>query len=378
MKCIDEVGENYWEGKRVLVRVGFDVGKEFGPTEEFRIQSALPTIQFLLSRKARVILLNHNGRPEGKIVPELSNAPIARRLERDVGQEIPLLPLSGDHSGNPLVLLENVRFDPREEMGDESLAQELARMGDVYVNEAFSNSHRAHATMSVLPQLLPHFAGFQLKKELSILGEVRNTPLHPLLLIIGGMKVETKIKVIRNFWPTIEGLLLGGALANTLLHLNGIAVGKSIIALQEIAAIRDIPLTDTRLHLPVDVRTGTSMENPRDIHVAPVGKLRDDEIILDIGPDTEILFDNLIESAKMVVWNGPLGKCEIPECCKGTESLFESLAKSGAKVIAGGGETVEFLEKRDALQTFYFVSTGGGAMLSFLAGEAMPALDALH
>ncbi len=378
MKCVDDVGEDYWQGKRVLVRVGFDVGKEFGPLEEFRIQSALPTIQFLLKRGARIILLNHNGRPEGKVVPELSNLPIVKRLEADLGKEIPLLPLDVDHVEAPLVLLENLRFDGREEAGDKTFAEHLGRLGDVYVNEAFSNSHRAHASMVALPGLLPHFAGLQLKKELSTLGEVRDHPSHPLLLIIGGVKVETKIKIIKRFWNNVQGLLLGGALANTLLHLNGVAVGKSIIVLKEAESIKDISLTDTKLHLPVDVRVGAGMEKPIDMRIAPVGKLNDDEIILDIGPDTEILFDNLIKSAKMIVWNGPLGKCEIPEFCRGTERLFESLTKSSAKVIAGGGETVEFLEKRNALSTFYFVSTGGGAMLDFLAGEAMPALEVLN
>lgn len=378
MKCVDEVDERYWQGKRVLVRVGFDVGKEFGSSEEFRIQSALPTITFLLERGAKLLLLNHNGRPEGEVIPELSNASIAKRLASDLGKEIPLFPLSIDHIEAPIALLENLRFDAREEAGDRVFADELARLGDVYVNEAFSNSHRAHASMVALPRLLPHFAGLELKKEVSLLGEVRDHPSHPLLLIIGGIKVETKINVIRNFWNNVQGLLLGGVLANTFLHLNGIAIGKSIIALEELEAIKDIPLTDVRLHLPVDVRVGTSMETPKDVRIAPVGKLNDNEIILDIGPDTEILFDNLIKSAKMIVWNGPLGKCEIPEFCKGTERLFEFLVKSSAKVIAGGGETVEFLEKQNALNAFYFVSTGGGAMLDFLAGEPMPALEALQ
>jgi len=362
----------------VLLRVGFDMGKNFSAMEEFRISAGLPTIQFLLEHGARILLLNHNGRPEGKVVPELSNAAIGKRLNELLGQDIPLLPLDTSSFDMPLAILENLRFDSREKTNDYTFAKELARLGDIYVNDAFSNAHRADASQVALPSLLPHFAGLRLKQELNVLIQARDYPLQPLLIIIGGAKVETKIKIITNFWDKAQSIILGGILANTILHAQGIAIGKSLIEPEYLPQLKDISITDTRLHLPVDVRVATDLEGTSGVRVAPVGKLSDQEIILDIGPDTEILFDNVIKSARMILWNGPMGKYEIQAFSHGTYHVLASLLQASAQVIVGGGETVEFLESQQVLDKFFFVSTGGGAMLSFLAGEPMPALEALQ
>lgn len=379
MKFIDEVPDNFWAQKRVLLRVGFDMGKEFDSMEGFRIQLGLDTIRFLLERYAHVILLNHNGRPQGKLVGELSNEKIVKRLSSLLNHPIPLYPLSVDPStvSRPLAFLENLRFDPGEEADDPAFAKKLASFGQYYVNDAFSNSHRVHASMVSLARLLPHFGGLQLKRELLVLNQVCSNPLHPLLLIMGGTKGETKIKIVKEFWNKAQAFILGGVLANTFLHLKGIAVGKSMIEEGQTFDIRELPLTDTRLHLPVDVRVAKDLEGTHGIRISSVGKLAKDEIILDIGPDSEILFDNIIKSAKMIIWNGPMGKFERESFSHGTRALITSLRRSGADVITGGGETVEFLEKEGALDAFSFVSTGGGAMLSFLAGKQMPALEAL-
>jgi phosphoglycerate kinase len=376
---IDEKPDNFWQGKRVLVRVGFDMGKNFGAMEAFRIDAALETINFLLARGAFLVLLNHNGRPEGKVISELSNAAIAKRLEKVLQKPVPLFPLLSPIPPNtPLALLENLRFDPGEEAGDMNFARQLASYGDIYVNEAFPNDHRGHASMVALPSLLPHFGGLHLKRELNILGSARDNPLHPFALIIGGVKAETKIDLVKQFWNKSEALLMGGILANTFLHQRGIAIGKSLIDSAHLDRLNNVELTDTRLHLPVDVRVAKDFEGKAGVRVAAVGKLLEDEIILDIGPDTEILFDNIIKSAKMIIWNGPLGKFEIPEFAKGTENLLKSLAQSKAQVITGGGETLELLERKQMLDKFHFISTGGGAMLTFLAGKPLPALEALN
>lgn len=365
----------------MLLRVGFDMGKDFAAMHSFRLRAGLESIRYLLERGAFIVLLNHNGRPGGREVSELSNKVITVALGKTLGRSIPLFPLSASSRGLPLLpllFLENLRFNPGEEANDSGFAKMLAGLGSVYINDAFSVSHRAHASLVALPPLLPHFGGLCLKREIGILRKVEETPEHPLLLIIGGVKIETKMKIIKRFWDKAEGIILGGALANTFLHVKGVAVGKSIIEVEHTEDIENISLTDTRLHLPVDVRVAKDFEGSEGVRVAPMGKLGDDEIILDIGPDTELLFDEIVRASKMVLWNGPMGKFEVPQFREGTERLLTSLLESSAKVITGGGETVEFLEEKGMLDKFYFVSTGGGAMLTFLAGDPMPGLDALE
>lgn len=380
MKFIDEVNEKFWEGKRVLLRVGFDVGKNAGAMEEFRIRSGRSSIEFLLSRGAKIILLNHNGRPNGSVVPELSNKPIGEKLRELLQKEVLFIPRAPDSSSlpnAPLILLENTRFNPGEERNDPTFAKQLAELGDAYVNDAFSVSHRNHASIAGIASYLPHFGGLCLKREIEALSQVRDNPEHPLALIIGGIKIETKMKIVNRFWEKAEAIILGGALANTFLHMKGIAVGKSIIEVESAKDIERISLTDNRLHLPVDVRVAKDFEGKEGVRVAPIGKLQDNEIILDIGPDTELLFDGVIKSIKTIIWNGPLGKFEIPQFREGTEHLLTSLLQGNAKVITGGGETVELLEERGAIDKCHFVSTGGAAMLAYLAGDSMPGLEAL-
>lgn len=380
MQWIDDIPKEEWKAKRVLLRVGFDMGKEFGAMEEFRITAGLPTIQYLLDAGACVVILNHNGRPEGKEVPELSNAGIAKRLGQMLKREVPLLPLATSSlpATGDVFFLENLRFDPREEANDMDFAKELAQLGDAYVNEAFPNCHRAHASMVALASLLPRFGGLHLKLEYTSLLQVRENPEKPFILVMGGTKGETKMRIVKRFWDKTDGIILGGVLANTFLHAKGIATGKSLVEMDAIGDVDSVELTDTRLHLPVDVRVAKDFEGKEGVRVAPVGKLAEDEIILDIGPDTELLFDNIVKSAKMIVWNGPLGKFEVPAFSQGTKSLLASLIASGARVLTGGGETVQFLEDQRVMDKFSFVSTGGGAMLSFLANDPMPALDALQ
>lgn len=393
MKYIDDASLDCSD-KRVLVRAGFDVALTQLPTvgdqpaavyeaaEARRIEAGCETIRFLLGKGARVIIINQVGRPGGKIVPALSNAPVAKKLGELLGEEIPLFSLDAQYKIQDtrynVVMLENVRFNPGEENNDAEFARELAKLGDIYVNDAFSNSHRAHASMVGLPRLLPSYGGLLLKKELVHLLEAKDNPFHPLLLIIGGAKIGTKLKVLRFFWDKSEGIMLGGAIANTLLHASGIAVGKSLIEEDELAGVADLPLTDTRLHLPVDVRVARDFEGASGPRIAPVGRLEEEEIILDIGPDSEELFDNIIQSAKMVIWNGPIGKFEIPAFAHGTLAIAESIKASKAKTIIGGGETIEFLARHNLLDAFSFVSTGGGAMLEYLGGEKLPALEALE
>lgn len=387
MHFVDEQGLDF-SGKRVLLRAGFDValadtGEGFSVVETRRIEAGVSTIRFLLERGASVIILNHIGRPGGKVNEALSNKPVARVLEKLISEPVGVV--SHEDTFSPerypsgrVTMLENIRFFSQEEAADKNFAEQLGTLGNVYVNDAFSNCHRAHASMVALAGQLPAYGGLLLKEELNVLGAALDNPLHPLVLIIGGAKIETKIKILFNFWNKTENVILGGAIANTLLHAKGVAVGKSLIDSLPPEGLDGISLTDTRLHLPVDVRVAKDFEGKQGLRVAPVGNLEQDEIILDIGPDSEILFDNIVKRAKMIVWNGPIGKFEVPEFAKGTLALARSIKASSARSIIGGGETIEFLKQHQLLDAFSFVSTGGGAMLEYLSGNTLPALAALQ
>jgi len=377
------------KNKRVLVRADFNVSldKNGKVLDDFRLRATLPTIEYLRQNQAKIILMSHLGRPKGKITPEFSLAPVREKLEELTGQKIILSPdcvgektkqLAQALKDGDILLLENLRFYEEEEKNDPEFAGKLASLGEVFVNDAFGVSHRAHASVHAICRYLPSCAGLLLEKEISNLTQVRDNPQHPLTVVIGGSKISTKIKLIESFLGKAQDIILGGALANTVLHAQGIAVGKSFIETEMVDEIKNLKITDTKIHLPVDAILCTDNEAKGLCRFGPVSKTEEDELILDIGPDSEKLFGNIIKQSKMILWNGPMGLFEKEPFSHGTRAMAEAIANSLAFSVTGGGETVSYLESLNLVDKFGFVSTGGGAMMEFLSGDKLPGIEALE
>jgi len=373
-------------GKRILLRVDFNVSLganlKVDREESYRLIKTIPTIEYLTKRGAKVIIMAHLGRPHGGVVENLRLSPVSKSLSRllkkkvlqsrtILGQETRQL-IKKMKDGDVL-MLENLRFDIREEKANQKFAKALAALGDIYVNESFANNHRHHASTSVIQNYLPSYAGLLLEQEILHLTGVLENPRQPLVVIIGGAKISTKIKLIKNFLPAAQRVLLGGALANTVLSVIGVSVGKSLIEPKMFGEVKKIKLTDNKVVVPLD---GVMAKN----YQAKIGRLdaladiKKDEVILDIGRDTIKFYEKIIKSAKMVVWNGPMGLIETPFFARGTAALIKILANSRAETIVGGGETVQMIRKMKLENKFSFISTGGGAMLEFLEGKKLPGL----
>ena len=385
MKSIRDINVS---NKRVLVRVDFNVtlDKQGNIVDDFRIKAVLPTIEYLIENHAKVILMSHLGKPDGQVVEGLRLDPVREKLaqylnlpiiktqdcigEAIIEQVLKLLP-------GEVLLLENLRFHKEEEANDNKFAGELARLGEVYVNDAFAVSHRKHASVVAIVKHLPAYAGLISEKEIRILSEVLEDPPRPLAVIIGGAKISTKIKLIKRFLGFADNILLGGALANTVLRAQGMAIGKSLIEEEMVGEVKSLRLTDTKLHIPVDTVVSADKTGKGKMGVAPVGKIGGDELILDIGPETEKLFGEVIKSAKTVIWNGPMGLFEVEQFEHGTDAVARAIISCSCRSVVGGGETTAFLAKHGWVDKFFHVSTGGGAMLEFLAGEKLPGIEAL-
>jgi phosphoglycerate kinase len=387
MRTLSQAGE--LAGKRVLVRDDFNVtiGEDGKILDDFRIRASLPTIRQLLGQKARIILSSHFGRPQGKIVDSMRLEPIWKKLEEYLGLKIKkaddcvgaeVEKLAANLQDGEILLLENLRFHPEEEENDQGFAAALARLADIYVNDAFGACHRAHASIEAIAKILPSFAGLLLEKEHKTLEKVLKEPDRPLVVVIGGAKISTKIKLIKNFLEKADDLLLGGALANTVLHAKGLAVGKSMIEEKVVGEVQKLEITNPKLHIPVDVILNESKEGDMDSRVGPVGKVGDSELILDIGPETVDFFKNVITSAKTIIWNGPMGFFEQEKFSQGTKNIAQAIASCPKCFsVVGGGETTCLLEQMGIIESFSHVSTGGGAMLALLAGDKLPGIEAL-
>lgn len=390
------------KGKRVLMRADFNVplvkGRG-GQSEDFRLVRTAPTIQYLVKKGAKVIIMAHLGRPaaifglagkpEGQVNPKFSLQPVAKRLSQILKQTVKLSPqivgaktdeLVKKMKNGEVLLLENVRFDARENPSSPRLrraqkgfAKELAKLGDLYVNDGFAVSHRDQASVSMIQEFLPSYAGLLMEDEIKYLGGALRNPKQPLVVIIGGAKISTKMKVIKNFVKVAKRILLGGALANTVLKVMGIAVGKSAVEPEMFAEVKKFKLTDNKIVVPVDGVMAASFEAKKG-RMDALADIRPNELILDIGPDTVELYENILKSAKMVMWNGPMGLIENPVFAQGTKNLIKALANSKAETIVGGGETVQMIRKMKLENKFSFISTGGGAMLEFLEGKKLPGL----
>jgi len=381
-------------GKKVLVRVDFNVpvDPETGAiTDDSRIRAALPTIRYLVERSARVILISHLGRPRGKFVNELRLTPVAQRLSQIIGQQVgvavncigPEVEKSVEAlKAGDILLLENLRFHSDEETGSHEFAKALARLGDIFVNDAFGTSHRAHASIAGIARYLPAVAGLLLEKEINTLGGLLERPVHPFTAVFGGAKVSDKLGMLRNIKGKVDCLLIGGGMAATFLKAGGNEVGRSLVETEclDTAAglIEEAARNHARLMLPVDVVVAKKIDGKAKGEVVGSDAIPADKIIVDIGPRTVVLFSRELKRSRTVFWNGPMGVEEIPQFAAGTQALARLLARLEATTIIGGGSTAEVFNALGLADKVTFVSTGGGASLKFLGGEELPGVSALQ
>ena len=370
------------EGKRVLIREDLNVPIDAGVvTSDARIRAALPTLQSALGSAARVIVLSHLGRPqEGVFDAGLSLRPVALRLSELLGEDVPLLPSleAAESSTSRIALLENVRFLDGEKANDAGLAKRLAALGDVFVMDAFATAHRAHAsTVGVCRFAASACAGPLLAAELDALTLALQNPQRPLVAIVGGSKVSTKLTVLESLGELADRILVGGGIANTFIAAKHHAVGASLFeadlidSAQTIAANVDVPL-------PVDVMVGKRPVDTETAVLKSIDAIADDDMILDIGPETARQWKGLLDDAGTILWNGPVGVFEIDQFGEGTRVLAEAIAGSSAFSIAGGGDTVAAIDKYGVRDGVSYISTGGGAFLEFVEGKALPAVEMLQ
>lgn len=384
LRTLSQLTPSKLANRRVLVRVDVNVELLGGRVRDMsRLQAVRQTVRWLVARRAKVILVAHRGRPVGRQL-SCSLRPLVRPLTKAVGVPVTLVAarigsaalrkkISALEPGQ-VVLLENIRFEPGETKNDTRLARTLAGYADIAVNEAFADSHRAHASITGLAKFVPMVAGFQLARELRSLKRWLGKPKHPYVAIVGGAKISTKLGLVRRLLTRADAVLLGGALANTVLKAEGVAVGASLIEPDMLRAAHGLKTTNAHLHIPVDVfvaRAGGQKPIRR-----AVGNVQPSERILDIGPDTIDLFGRVLRTAKTVVWNGPMGVYERPPFERGTRALARLMAKQSAINIAGGGETVDAIRRQKLDTKFTFLSTGGGAMLEWLEGKTLPGISA--
>jgi len=377
------------KGKRVLVRVDFNVPLADGKiTDDTRIRAALPTIQYLAAEGAITVLMSHLGRPKGKRQEQYSLAPVAARLEQlldrkidfasdCIGEAVEKLVSSQKPGG--IVLLENLRFYAEEEKNDPAFARALAKLGDVYVNDAFGTAHRAHASTRGVADYLPvRVAGFLMQKEVDTMGKALAAPDRPFVAIIGGAKVSDKITVIENLLPKVDHLIIGGGMANTFLRAKGYATGSSLVEEEKVDVARDLLRKGgDKILLPTDLVVAKEFKADADHKVVKADAVEDGWMALDIGPDTARAFGAIIKEAMTVVWNGPMGVFEMPAFARGTFAVAQAMADCEGLTIVGGGDSVAAVEQAGLADKMSHVSTGGGASLEFLEGRELPGVACL-
>jgi phosphoglycerate kinase len=376
-------------GKRAIVRVDFNVPMENGEIQDdTRIRAALPTLQRLLDGGASLILLSHLGRPKGKVNPDLSLRPVARRLAELLGRPVELADdVIGDDAlakaanllPGGILLLENVRFEPGEEANDDELARELAGLGDLYVNDAFGAAHRAHASTVGVAAHLPSYAGDLMLAEVQALSSLTNGPARPFVAILGGAKVSDKIGVIEHLLSLVDAVLLGGGMANTFLLAEGKALGDSLVESDFVDTANDVLATARDQHvdvqLPVDVVAAPGLDGQA--ATVDADAIPDGWAAFDIGPRTIQHYSAVIASAKTVFWNGPMGVFERPAFAHGTFGIAQAVADADAFTVVGGGDSVSAIEQSGLANRISHISTGGGASLELIEGRTLPGIAAL-
>ena len=382
------------EGKVVLLRLDLNVPlKNQVITDETRINKILPVINFLIKKKSKILIISHVGRPKGKINYDLSLKPICENLERKIDQKIKLVKENiykmkkedlFKNSEEQIIFLENIRFYEEEEKNDTNFSKNLAELGDIFVNDAFSCSHRAHASVSKITEFLPSFAGLQLETEISALKKVTTEIKKPVTCIVGGAKISTKIGLIKNLIPKFDNIIIVGAMANNILNYKGNPIGKSLKEENCKSVIDDIFETAKKnsclIDYPEDVLVGKSIDDKAIIK--ELSEVSNDDLILDIGPKTIKKIKDIIERSETILWNGPAGYFENPNFANGcyeiTKKIIEKKEKNQIYSIAGGGDTIAVLNQMNSVDDFNFVSTAGGAFLEYLEGKDLPGIRALN
>ena len=388
------INEKNLNNKKILLRLDLNVPLEKGKiSDTTRIDKILPTLNFLIKEKAKIIILSHVGRPKGKIVEELSLEPIRKELQKKLNQKVKLITENIKEIKNKkffddyieeILILENIRFYSEEENNDNKFAQHLSRLGDIYVNDAFSCSHRAHASIHEIPKFLPSFSGIQLDLEVDALTKITSQITRPVTCIIGGSKISSKIKVIKNLITKFDNLIIVGGMANNFIEFFGNNIGKSIkeknchLIVEEIIALSK--KKQCKIIYPKDVIVSKDLNGSS--QKKELNEISSDEMILDIGPKTIDHIANIIDKSKTILWNGPAGYFENPNFAYGSIQIAKKIIENNKanKIfsVAGGGDTVSLINNLKAVNEFNFVSTAGGAFLEYLEGKNLPGINALN
>ncbi|MCJ7542738.1 MAG: phosphoglycerate kinase [Desulfobacterales bacterium] len=391
IKFIDETDI---KAKKLLIRVDYNVTLEDGKVvDDFRIIKSLPTLKYALERNAAVILCSHLGRPGGEKTAELSLQPIADRLSELLQQDVAMAPdcigfevkrLVDQLGQGQVLMLENLRFHPEEKDNDPEFCKQLADLADIYVNDAFAVAHRTHASVAGVPKNIEVCcAGLLMKKELEFFKDNLSDPDKPYIAILGGIKVSTKLKLLKKLLDNADQIIIGGGMAHTFLAARGHSLGTSLLEEDLIKDAKEILEASrekgVKLHLPVDVVLGNAPDCYKDYGTKDVKEIPADKMALDIGPESVRLFSDVLKSAATIVWNGPMGAFENPLFRKGSSEIAGAVTDvSGALTVAGGGDTISMLKETKYMDNLDFVSTGGGSFLQLLTGEELPALYALE
>ena len=385
--------EKNLNGKVILLRLDLNVPlKNEKISDTTRIDKILPTLNFLIQKKTKIVILSHIGRPKGKIIKQLSLKPISENLEKNLNLRVKLIDQNineiknkkfFDNFDEEIFILENIRFYAEEEMNDLKFAKQLANLGDIYVNDAFSCSHRSHASIQQLPKLLPSFSGLQFDLEVNALNKITSKIIKPITCIIGGSKISTKINIIKNLIPKFDSIIIVGGMANNFIKYFGNNIGKSVIEKncdEIVAEINSLSKKEgCKLIYPEDVLVSKDFNGSSQIKI--IDQIEPDEMILDIGPKTIDQITNIIDKSKTVLWNGPAGYFENPNFAKGSikiaKKIIENNKTNNIFSVVGGGDTVSLLNSLKVVNNFNFVSTAGGAFLEYLEGKKLPGITAL-